>query len=284
MPVRPLRSIAAIVVILLPLAGPVAAQQYCYAVGRPDVDQRLAFVVDGLVEQVLVEEGQLVKAGDPLIRLQADEEKALVEVYKIRVASDVAMKAAKTQLKLAELEEKRAAELLKQNAGTELQYETAKVNAELRRIEVEAQEQAMAETKLQLAQAAARLAQRTLVAKQGGQVEDIIVSEGEPVTKLQPIIRVIGTDVHRAEVAVPTNESNLLKEGDPAWIIPRVSWYEGAPIEGKIFHKGRDGDGASSTLLVTVKFDNPSNLPSGVQVAVTFSAPKELAAAGETRP
>lgn len=118
----------------------------------------------GIIEQVLVTEGQEVKKGTLLIKLDADIlENNMAEV--------------KTSLELAQAVFERQANLWKQNIGTEIQYLQAKNNKE-------SLERRLKTLNAQLSQAYVR-------APFDGAIDNIPVKQGEMAQPGLPLIRIV---------------------------------------------------------------------------------------------
>ena len=241
-------------------------------------DLRLAFTVPGRVAKVHVKPGDTVKAGATLIELEDEAGRASVELYALKANSTVSVDAADAEHKLAAVEEGRVREAFEKSAAGNFEVERAELQtrlAALRRAQaVEAAEQA----KLQLA--AARIAHDaySLEARIDGTIEEVIVSEGETVETLKPVLRLVAADPLVIDAYVPTLDSLTLKPGAPAWVRARTAdSAESAPLQGTIVYVAQVADARSDTRLVRVELPNPDKHPAGTHVTVDFTAPRAAA-------
>lgn len=244
------------------------------AIAMARQDLKLGFTVGGKVKKVNVTAGQSVKAGHQLIQLEDEEKRSLVEVYEIRAASDLEYQAAIAKQHLADLEEARLVELVQKNAAAKFELERAHISAVVAKLESELAKRTTAEISEQLRQAKAQLDQYTLKAPETGFIDEITVADGEMVEAGKPVLRLVVADPLWVEVAVPTNITMSLKEGDPAWVRIKLPGQE-QPVQGKILYLRQVADSAADRRLVRIEISNPKLLPAGVSVGVTFESPVE---------
>ncbi len=241
------------------------------AVANARHDLQLGFTVGGKVLSVPVKPGDRVTKGQVLIIMEDEEGQALVDLYELRVASDLELRSAEEQLELAKIEARAIKDAFIKDAASKIELDRAEVRARLAQIEVAAARQRAQETKYQLAQARARHDQFTLVAPVDGVVDLITVSEGEIVDDLKPVLRLVVTDPLWVDVAVPTDRTLSLSLGDSAWVTFSLPGYE-KPVKGKVIHIAEVADAASDTRLVRLEVANPQKLPAGCHVTASFGA------------
>lgn len=186
----------------LPTSGPALAQETAAApkvsiaaaysdelidqvafIGRGEAINKVDIVarVSGFVEEILVEDGQEVVAGDVLFKIEAD-------TYEATLAARQADKAqAQANLSLAEIELSRKAELFRRGSGTEEDRDIARANREVAQAQVN-----LAEAAIQLAKL--DLSYTTVRAPFDGRVGRTSVSPGELVgPSSSPLINLLRT-------------------------------------------------------------------------------------------
>lgn len=248
------------------------------ALTKPRYDLKLGFPVAGKVLKVFVEEGDLVKAGDPLIQLDDEEGASLVEIYKLRADSDLEVFAAQAKLELANLEAKRLKELLAKDAAAPFEAHKAEINAKIAALELDLAKQTKRENELKYVQSGIMHAKYTLKATYSGCIETVILHEGETIEAQKPVIRMVVTDKLWIDAPVPFEQTLKLKVGDPAWVKSKVAGGSEL-VRGKVKFLGQVADSASDTRIVRVEIENAKGMPAGEHVGVSFTAPQGLAEA-----
>lgn len=281
-------------------ASPVASAGSVLAGGRVESAARreLAFGIAGVVAQVNVSRGAQVHAGDVLMELVSDSERA--ECAQMQAALDSArsrLQEFKEGARPEELDQARrdaeaaaarasdatekltqAQDLLRSGASTRAQALEAQRNAEAeaararsaqaklallergsRQTAVAAAEAEVGRARAALAQAQAKLAQRRLVAPADGTITDVRVRTGEA-TGLDLIAPVVLSDLTHLEVKVDVSEAKAtsVKVGDLAVIT--VEALAATSFHGHVTEVGLEADRQKGTLEVTVGFDEGSDL------------------------
>ncbi len=268
--------------------------------GRVESSARreLAFGLAGVVAEVHVARGSIVHAGDVLVELQADAERA------DQAQMQAALESARARLeelregaRPEELEQARrdaeaataraqdarekltqATTLLPSGASTRAQAleaqrtaeaEEAKAHsaqAKLALLEKGSRKTALASAEADVqraraafAQAQARLAQRRLVAPVDGTVVEVRVHTGEA-TGLDVTAPVVLADLSHLEVKVDVAEAKAtqVRVGQRAEIT--VEALASSPFHGHVTEVGLEADRQKGTLEVTVAFDEGSEL------------------------
>ncbi len=251
------------------------------AVTKARHDLKLGFTVGGKVGRVLVKPGDTVEQGQVLMELEDEEGKALVELYTIRVNSDLEARSAKAALQLAQVEERAIRKAFENDAAKPIEVERAQIRTTQAKLELSMAYQRGEETKHQLNQASSRHDQYLMKATTAGVVDLISVSEGELVETLKPVLRLVVIDPLWIDASVPTDQTLHLKPGDPAWVQVHLLGSSAQPIQGKILHLAQVADAASDTRIVRVEMPNDRDLPAGGPVTITFS-PNHSDATGKT--
>ncbi len=251
------------------LAAPAPSPSPIEAVALARFDLRLGFTVPGRVTEVLVEPGQRVEADQALARLDDRETRTQIEVYTLRAESDLEIQAAEAELGLAQNEEARIRDAFNKSAAGVFEVERAALESRRRAMAVELARQRREEAMAQLALVRIRHEQNTLRAPIAGTIEQVLISSGEMVEALKPVLRLVVTDPLRVEAPVPTQTTLRLSLGERAHVrllLPE----ENQPLLGRVIQIAQVADPASDTRVVRIEAANPRGLPAGCRVVIEF--------------
>jgi RND family efflux transporter MFP subunit len=253
---------------------------------EPDRVAEVGSQVVGLVERLNVERGDLVAAGQPLVTLRADVERANANAASTRSRIDADVLAAKASLELAEQKVRRAESLVAQNFVSEQAAEQARGEAEVARQklnQVRSQQRIWVEERHV---AEAQLALRTVRSPFAGVVVERYVNPGERVED-RPLMRVAVINPLRVELMVPTSHYGAIATGDRLTIRPELPGVDS--VVATVRHVDRVLDAASNSFRVRLTLPNPGNrLPAGLRCKADLpisasapSAPAQIAPAVE---
>ena len=185
--------------------------------------------VGGVVEQVLVEEGQAVRKGQALARL--DDERLALEVRRTEV-----------QLQKLESVFRRMETMHEKQLISNEEFEQA-------RSDYEAQKVARDLAKLELEHATVR-------APIGGLVSERMVKTGNMIGANAPAFRITGTDPLWAVLHVPERELQTLRAGQTALI--RLDAVPGRTFSGTVARVSPVVDPETGTFRTVVEIRDPS--------------------------
>jgi len=234
------------VLILILAVGSVAAyfwQERNYSRGRIKVsgniegdDVRLSFRVQGQILDLLTDEGQVVKAGQPVARLNTDE------LAKIRDNAAGALKAAQYRYSLDRLDYERAENLYKAGAISMQKRDAAKTLAAADKANMEALRASfeLAKTRLGFAE---------LVSPLNGFVSVKSALTGEVVQIGAPVFTVI--DLNSLWVTAYINETDLgrVKLNQAAEIV--TDTYPGKKYKGRVSFISNEAEFTPKTIQTT---------------------------------
>jgi len=230
---------------------------------EPERTAEVGSQVVGLVERLSVERGDMVAAGQPLLTLRADVERANAGAAETRARIDADVLAAKASLELAEQKVRRAEALVAQNFVSDQAAEQARGEAEVARQklnQVRGQQRIWVEERHV---AEAQLALRTVRSPFAGVVVERYVNPGERVED-RPLMRVAVIDPLRVELMVPTSQYGALSPGDRVTIHPELPGVD--TVVATVRHVDRVLDAASNSFRVRLSLPNPKNrLPAGLR-------------------
>ena len=226
--------------------------------------------VVGVIEQIHVERGDRVRAGQPLASLRADVERMSVSVAEGRAQGLGELKAAEANAELARQKLARAVDLARQEFISTQALEQTRAEAlvaENRLIQAREQREIYGrEHEL----ARAQLGLRTIRSPADGVVADRYMSVGERVEE-KPVFRIAVVNPLRVEVVLPAPLYPVVRKGTQLRITPdfpnaqpRVATV--ALVDGVI-------EGASNTFRARLSLPNPGNsLPAGLRCKAELPA------------
>jgi RND family efflux transporter MFP subunit len=235
---------------------------------HPELIVAVAAPVEGLLDKVLVDRGDLVKEGQELATLESSVERVNVLLARARVEQEAALKSGRTRLEFGVRRYDRTLELFRKEMVPTKEMdeaETAKILAEHELLQA-AETRRVAEIELERATAALTL--RTVRSPVTGVVIERLLAAGE-FAKQSPIVRIARIDPLRVEVIVPVAQLGRVRVGGRAEIVPE------APVSGAfpatITVVDRVIDAASGTFGVRLSLPNPDyRLPAGLRCGVRF--------------
>jgi RND family efflux transporter MFP subunit len=200
---------------------------------------KLSSQVPGIIEEILVERGDVVTKGQVLARLISGQEKAMLELARANV--DFLRRKADRNVELAKKK------LISANENDELV-------TELRKAE------------LQLEEIKERLKLRTIQSTIDGVVTERLMAPGDYVGE-NPILKLARLDPLKVEVIVPSRRFGSTRKGMKAEVRPEL----GGVSVGKVTIVDKVVDAASGTFVVRVDIANPGlKIPSGLKCRVRF--------------
>lgn len=249
---------------------------------EPDQVAEVGSQVIGLVERLHVDRGASVTAGQPLMKLRADVERANFSAAQTRAHIDADIMAAVASLDLAQQKVRRAEALVAQGFVSDQAVEQARGEAEvanqkLRQVRgaqrISEQEQRIADAQLQM---------RTVRSPFAGVVVERYVNTGERVED-RPLMRIAVIDPLRVELMVPTSRYGQVATGDKITIRPELPGAE--PVVATVSHIDQVLDAASNSFRVRLRLPNPQHrLPAGLRCKADFAAaPTVLPAASASK-
>lgn len=256
------RSLLPAACLLAPLAH-AAAPQPLGCLIEPFSVSDLGSPVVGVIEQIHVERGDRVAAGQPLATLRADVERMSVSVAEGRAQGLGELKAAEANAEVARQKLARAVDLARQEFISTQALETTRAEAlvaENRLVQAREQREIYAR---EHALARAQLGMRTIRSPSNGVVADRYLSVGERVEE-RPVFRIAVVDPLRVEVVLPASLYPVVRKGVPMRITPD---FPGAqPRIATVALVDRVIEGASNTFRARLSLPNPGNaLPAGLR-------------------
>ncbi|MBP1778503.1 MAG: putative Secretion protein HlyD family precursor [candidate division NC10 bacterium] len=228
----------------------------------------ISLPVEGLVETVTVDRGDLVAKGNVVATLESSVEQATADVARIRSKMEAAIKGSQIRIDFGERRFVRT-DLAYREGGVPLkeldEAETSKVLAEISLLEARENQQ-LAEAELQRAEAA--LALRTVRSPISGVVLQRLISPGE-FSKQAPLLKLAQLDPLYVEVIVPVTTLGKISPGMLVLVTPEPPLRAIYTAQVKVVD--RVIDAASGTFGVRLELPNPKYaIPAGLKCKVRF--------------
>lgn len=251
-------------------SSPTAAADVFEGFTRPSLEVTIGSRVDGLVAEVLVAEGQTVRKGQVLVRLDTTIEKLEVELSRLQAESDRNLEAMQLveKQKLTHLD--RAKVLLGKGGITGVEFEQIQLQVKVAALNVEVARTRQQVARLQYERDLARLAQREIKAPADGVVTRIHKDPGEAVERLEKVAELVQLDPLEIVLNLPAATRGRHKAGGTARV--RVTG-EDAPHEATVTMVDPVVDFASGSYRVKLRLPNPGGkLQAGLRVTVDLGS------------
>jgi RND family efflux transporter MFP subunit len=235
---------------------------------EPHMIVDLSSRVDGIVESLEVERGELIEKDQVLVLLESDVERAAVAETQARAEAMAEMLSSNVSLEFSQRRKDRLAELHRSQALSSDQMDEMTTETELIELQLRQARENKHIAELELRRAREILKRHTIRSPIRGIVVQRFLAPGESVEE-EPIMRLAQIDPLRVEVIVPVTAFGSIKVGQSAMIYPE------SPMEGQYPAKVTivDGvaDAASGTFRVRLGLPNEDyGLPSGLKCRVSF--------------
>lgn len=235
---------------------------------EPDRVADVGTQVVGVLEEMKVERGDSVSAGQILARLTAQVERASVNVAQTKSAADAEYKQAVASNVLAQRKLERTRDLVKKDFVSDQALDQADAEARVAEQRVaqakEAQRVALREYQL----SAVQLGQRDVRSPFDGVVIERYRTEGERIER-EPLVRVARVDPLRVEAIVPASQFGSILAGQGAMVKTDLPNF--GALNAKVVLVDRVIDPASNSFRVRMVLPNPNNrIPAGLRCRVDF--------------
>lgn len=236
---------------------------------KPEMYVELSSSVDAILEEMLVDTGDFIAKGQPLVQLEASVEIAKVNLAEIQATSNSEIENRQVQLQYAKRNKKRIRELYTKKSVSRFEKDKADTEAALAQIELNKAKEKKQIAQLNLELAKTQLALRTIRSPIDGIVVDRYSMVGESVVE-RTIMKLAQVDPLRVELIAPTEYFGLIENG------MEVEIYPERPAN-KIFKAtvtvvDQLIDPASGSFTVRMALPNPGDqLVGGVNCMARFS-------------
>jgi RND family efflux transporter MFP subunit len=256
---------------LLLLIQPALAGEFD-CVTEPSQTVEIRASVEGLIDRIYVDRGQMVKAGQTVAVLDAGMEKSNAELARFKSTMKGALQSGENRLEYAGLKATRSEQLHKErfvSAQDRDEALTERRLAEAQLLELR-DNQRLAEIEYQRSNEQLRL--RTLTTPISGVVTERLMNPGELADNRdlrRPILRIANISLLHVETLLPLEAHRKVKPGQTATVIPEAPI--GGQYQARVKVVDKVVDAASGTFGVRLELSNPKlEIPAGVKCKVVF--------------
>lgn len=236
---------------------------------RPSREIALSAPSQGLLERVLVDRNDRVRAGELVAELHADLERANLALARLRASDDSAIRTAEIWLDYERQLLERANTLSDRAVVSEQALAERRANFDIRQSELAQARLAQEEAALALAQAEARLAVRQVRSPIDGVVVERLLDAGEFLREDTPLLRLVALDPLHVELLLPQAVHAQISPGMRALIVPET--MPGNGQEAVVEKVDPLIDAASGVFGVRLRLDNPGGgIIAGVRCTAQF--------------
>lgn len=263
-------------------ASPASAKDAVDCLIEPWQRITLSAAIEGVVEEVLVDRGDVVEKGDVLARLESSVERARVRSAQSLAQAVGTIRSGEARLEFANSELERQRRLDAEKVVSQRDFDEARSSKMVAEAELLTAREARTQAELDLAHARAVLERRTIRSPISGVVVDRILSPGEYADPPQ-ILELAQIDPLRVEVFAPLQLFGTVRPGMEADVVTEDP--VGGTHRATVTVVDPIVDAASGTFRIRLELPNPDHaLPAGLQCRVSFPVPdgsREAAAAAE---
>ena len=236
---------------------------------EPKATIELASPEEGVIDEILVERGDLVKKDQVVARLDMKLERIGLELARLRARGTADIQSGKAQLDFRKREVSRIGELHRNNMASSRDYDTAEIEQRLAQIALEKAQLEHRIAQVEHDRAKALLERYEIRSPVDGVVVDVTMSLGEYAYEQTAVMTIAEIDPLNVEVFVPVDRYGSITVGMPAEVRPRAP--VGGVYKAKVSVVDRVFDAASGTFGVRLELPNPEyTLPAGLRCKVQF--------------
>ncbi len=237
---------------------------------QPKMVLKLGTPVPGLISELLVDRGAILRKGDVVARIESSVEAATVSLAKAKAENDSGVRSSATKVEFQRRKEDRAKQLRKNDTVSVATADEAETLARVAEIELEEAKVNLQLAQLELARASELLRQRTILSPIDGVVVARMLGPGEYAFDQAQLVTISQVDPLNVEVFVPLSQFGKLRAGMVAEIYPEEPI--GGRYSAKVVIVDHVFDAASGTIGIRLELPNPDYaLPAGLKCRVRFS-------------
>lgn len=279
---------SALLAVLVVLAAPACAEAgegpskaAARAITVPSHDVELVSQFRGVIERVLIKEGDRVAEGQPLVELDSAVQKAEVAISEHKAKSTARVEAAEANLRVKLAAFRRQEMLHKKGVASDADLEEAELDWKHAQSLLTVSKEEQRRYQLEAARARVVLARMTLRAPLAGIVVRRLRDVGEAAKEDQPLLRLVVLDVLHVIAYVPPDVAARLRPGQAATLE-----LDGPPASRHrcvVLMVDPVADPASSTCRVKLELRNAKRqVLAGSRGTVQFTLPPPQGRTGKS--
>ena len=227
--------------------------------------------VDGVIGNVLVQRGDVVRKGQMLVELQSAAERTAVDSARYRAQMDGQVASARNRIDYATKKLARLNDLLQQNFASAQARDEADAERRLAESELQVAVENRELAKIEHRRAQEQLALRTLASPFNGVVVDRLLNPGdlaESGSGRKPVLKLAQIDPMKVDLVLPAALFGQVKIGQKANVVATVG---GARYAATVKWVDRVIDAASATFVVRLELPNAQmTVPAGSRCTAEF--------------
>jgi RND family efflux transporter MFP subunit len=264
------RRITITAVALLSATVCAAQEQTFDCVMEPRATLELGSADEGVLQDLFVDRGDVIRQGQRLATLNDTEQRLQVERARIRAEADVEVRSKRAEAEYRRIEEQRIADLYKDKLVSDREFEEARIETRLAELALQAAETEFEVAKVEYRQAEEKLARRSITSPVNGVVVNVTMGLGEYVHKQATVMTIAEIDPLNVEVFVTVDSYGTITVGTEADVMPEEP--VGGTYRATVAVADRVFDAASRTFGVRMILPNPDfRLPAGTRCEVRFA-------------
>jgi HlyD family secretion protein len=231
----------------------------------------LASTDRGTIESITVEDGDMVKKGQVIGRLESSVEAAFLKISQTQAESEIDIESAKLRYELAKIEVERLADIDKIGAAAPKEMDTARINKDYADSLVRKAQHDQQVAKFQYLRDQKVLERRTILSTLDGYVAKKKKSPGESVDGQSDTVvcQIVKLDPLHVLVPVPATTYGQIRLNDRATLTGEQLPQGKATAKVILVDKLVQPD--SQTYNLKLELPNPGSvIPSGIKVEVSF--------------
>jgi membrane fusion protein (multidrug efflux system) len=239
----------------------------------------------GLVKELPVKEGDVVKQGDLLIQQDDAIEQAALKALQLEADSKIRVEAAIADEKVKRVELQRYKEMEANNATSASEVEKAELNLIFAEKQIGLAELENAKAKAEAERQRLRVEQMKLLSPFDGIVESIKTSAGGVIDPDNVAISLVQINPLKVEVHAPAEAVQGLKKGDKLQVRYRLDGPDAPWQEAEVSYLAPVARaGAGSLRAVHLKLPNDAGREAGLWVEVRFPPAGGVAGSNQAAP
>jgi RND family efflux transporter MFP subunit len=236
---------------------------------QPKITLKLGTAVPGLISEVLVDRGSVVKKGDVVARLESAVEEAALSLAQARAENEATVRSKRAKLEFQKRKEERFKQLRRNDTVSFATADEAETAARVAEHELEEAEVSLRLSGLEATRAREVLNQKTIRSPIDGVVVERKLGAGEYAFDQAHLMTVAQIDPLNVEVFVPLTQFGKIRLGLTAEVRPEQ------PVGGRytatVTVVDQVFDAASGTIGVRLELPNPDYaVPAGLKCQVRF--------------
>jgi len=238
------------------------------AITQPSADSSLSFVQPGRILEVLFKDGDKVKAGQMLVRLDDRAEQVQLAQLQAQSLDRTQILASEVSLAQKRVDLQKLEKAASYRAATELEVEHARLAVRVAELSKKLAEFEHEQNGRKYEEALIRAENMRLKTPISGTVEQISMEAGESVTvnSQEEVVRIVQTDPLWIDASLTIVRAAALKPG--ATVRVAFPAPDAGMREGTVIFIASVADAGSSTLKVRIEVPNKTGRPAGEHVQV----------------